>query len=350
MQTSRHLLTRTTLENVDALFKAITTSQGSIHHLLASRALLRARLQLWDEALVDAITVLVTVAIFSHLYRTCDIASVSSAPRGLSTAHPPWAIIVFMAGEHPDAISHLNDLIATTRPCATCYHAANIATDVFLETRRWNVMTTRVQCIRSRARAQMQGDVGPPLFAISLISGWEFDLLDILIRQRLCEAFLQDCTHHQMGFCLQTLPNNVSRASKTLVSQLRTHSSMTPIPLLREWEKATLFVVPRFTTSTLSAVIQPRLSAHGDAASNTNRDANMSTIHTTLPPLLREWAKAKLTRGSWKDALLSAVGVSISFCCPYELGIEIVGLQFTVSRVEIYRVVIEHDRPHSGCG
>ncbi|KAF8433894.1 hypothetical protein L210DRAFT_3555073, partial [Boletus edulis BED1] len=74
---------------------------------------------------------------------------------------------------------------------------------------------------------------------------------------------------------------------------------------------------------TLSAFTQRRLSAHGDAASNTNRDANMSTIHTTLPPLLRAWAKAKLTRGSWKVALLSAVG-------------------FTVSRVEIYRVVIEH--------
>ncbi|KAF8131188.1 hypothetical protein EV363DRAFT_1398997 [Boletus edulis] len=75
--------------------------------------------------------------------------------------------------------------------------------------------------------------------------------------------------------------------------------------------------------ATLSAFTQRRLSAHGDAASNTNRDANMSTIHTTLPPLLTEWAKAKLTRGSWKDALLSAVG-------------------FTVSRVEIYRVVCEH--------
>ncbi|KAF8452202.1 hypothetical protein L210DRAFT_952752 [Boletus edulis BED1] len=48
----------------------------------------------------------------------------------------------------------------------------------------------------------------------------------------------------------------------------------------------------------------------------------MSTIHTTLPPLLREWAKAKLTCG-WKDASLSAVG-------------------FTVSRVDIYRVVCEH--------
>ncbi|KAF8451092.1 hypothetical protein L210DRAFT_2428836 [Boletus edulis BED1] len=47
--------------------------------------------------------------------------------------------------------------------------------------------------------------------------------------------------------------------------------------------------------ATLSAFTQRRLFAHGDAASNTNRDANMSTIHTTLPPLLREWAKAKLT-------------------------------------------------------
>ncbi|KAF8127174.1 hypothetical protein EV363DRAFT_1345675 [Boletus edulis] len=168
------------------------------------------------------------------------------------------AIIVFMAGEHPDAISRLDDLIA----CAIRFRRTCI---FLLETRRWNAMTTRVQCIRSRARAQMQGDVGPPLFAISLISGWEFDVLDILIRQRLCEALyalgrtmellwtksLQDCTHHQ------TLPNNVSRASKTLVSQLWTHSSMvirrcfnlqSPIPLLREWEKATLFVVPRFTT------------------------------------------------------------------------------------------------------
>ncbi|KAF8130864.1 hypothetical protein EV363DRAFT_1218870 [Boletus edulis] len=116
-------------------------------------------------------------------------------------------------------------------------------------------MTTRVQCIRSRARAQMQGDVGPPLFAISLISGWEFDLLDILIRQRLCEALyalgrtmeLLWTKKSTSGFL--TLPNNVSRASKTLVSQLRTHPSMvirrcfnlqSPIPLLREWEKATL--------------------------------------------------------------------------------------------------------------
>ncbi|KAF8127857.1 hypothetical protein EV363DRAFT_1171356 [Boletus edulis] len=121
-------------------------------------------------------------AIFSHLhlghrYQTCDITFEHFHSSHLSFLLLTKAIIVFMAGEHPNAISRLDDLIATIRSNSL-----------------WNVMTTRVQCIRSRARAQMQGDVGPPLFAISLassfldISGWEFDLLDILIRQRLCEA------------------------------------------------------------------------------------------------------------------------------------------------------------------
>ena len=39
-----------------------------------------------------------------------------------------------------------------------------------------------------------------------------------------------------------------------------------------------------------------------------------ATLHSTSPtPLLREWAKSKLTSGSWRDALLAARNVSISF-------------------------------------
>ncbi|KAF8451947.1 hypothetical protein L210DRAFT_3514866, partial [Boletus edulis BED1] len=217
-----------------------------------------------------------------------------------------------------------------------------------------------------------RGDVGPPLFAISLISGWEFDLLDILIRQRLStldeKVYKWDLSADFTQQCLSSLKNAGLAASDAFQHGdppiLHANFNLqTPIPLLRDLQ----YVVPRFTTyvalcerletieritdavecfydmtsefggdfmftclsavtraATLSAFTQRRLSAHGDAASNTNRDANMSTIHTTLPPLLREWAEAKLTRGSWKDALLSAVGVSISFCCPYKLGIEIV--------------------------
>ena len=52
-------------------------------------------------------------------------------------------------------------------------------------------------------------------------------------------------------------------------------------------------------------------------------------------PLLREWAKAKLTRDLWRDALLSAAGVSISFCSHTHCGIDtplVCSLHFPGSR------------------
>ena len=53
------------LENAEALLTAaIPESRNPIHHVLASRALIRARLRQWDAALVDAEEVLVTL--FSH--------------------------------------------------------------------------------------------------------------------------------------------------------------------------------------------------------------------------------------------------------------------------------------------
>ena len=53
------------LENANALLTAaIAESRNPTHHVLASRALVRARLRLWDAALVDADQVL--VALFSH--------------------------------------------------------------------------------------------------------------------------------------------------------------------------------------------------------------------------------------------------------------------------------------------
>ena len=53
------------LENANALLTAaIAESRNPTHHVLASRALVRARLRLWDAALVDANQVL--AALFSH--------------------------------------------------------------------------------------------------------------------------------------------------------------------------------------------------------------------------------------------------------------------------------------------
>ena len=54
------------LENAETLLTAaILESENPSHHVLASRALVRARLQQWDASLVDAETVL--VALFSHI-------------------------------------------------------------------------------------------------------------------------------------------------------------------------------------------------------------------------------------------------------------------------------------------
>ena len=40
----------------------------------------------------------------------------------------------------------------------------------------------------------------------------------------------------------------------------------------------------------------------------------MAMFRTDPTPLLREWAKATLASRSWRDALVTAVDVSISYC------------------------------------
>ena len=59
-------------------------------------------------------------------------------------------------------------------------------------------------------------------------------------------------------------------------------------------------------------------------------------------PLLREWANAKLTNGTWKDALDLAVSVSISLRYRTLRTLDVpFRLQFTLPKVEIYQAVVE---------
>ena len=69
---------------------------------------------------------------------------------------------------------------------------------------------------------------------------------------------------------------------------------------------------------------------------------NVAMPRTNPTPILREWAKAKLTNGTWKDALSLPVRVGISlryrtlpridapFC-----------LQFTLPKMAIYQAIVE---------
>ncbi|KAF8428478.1 hypothetical protein L210DRAFT_876295, partial [Boletus edulis BED1] len=126
------------LTNAEELLTvAITTSPNTTHHLLASRALVRAHLREWDTALVDAEKAVKSVPTVigyiaksialvgrgekSEGYRTCDIAFARSHSSHLTFLLLIKAIIVFMAGEHRDAISRVDDLIATVTSNSTCY-------------------------------------------------------------------------------------------------------------------------------------------------------------------------------------------------------------------------------------
>ena len=61
----------------------------------------------------------------------------------------------------------------------------------------------------------------------------------------------------------------------------------------------------------------------------------------THTQFLKEWAKATLAGGSWKDALVVAASVCISLCSGNPRGIDPDGSQFTLARVTLYRVICE---------
>jgi hypothetical protein len=72
-----------------------------------------------------------------------------------------------------------------------------------------------------------------------------------------------------------------------------------------------------------------------------------SSVDTTLhspssTPLLREWAKSKLTGGSWRNALVAALNVSISFCSGAPRWLDTVRLEFTAPRFTIYCALCDH--------
>ena len=132
---------------------------------------------------------------------------------------------MFMAGEHPDAISRVDNLIATiplnstcyvvqarahALPCSEYYHSHFQQAYMYLLLGNSHMGRSNYEsAIQSfgRARAQMRCYGGGPLLVLSLvsplvavlqrieiahrlcqISGWNFDNLHVTIRQRLCEA------------------------------------------------------------------------------------------------------------------------------------------------------------------
>ena len=81
------------------------------------------------------------------------------------------------------------------------------------------------------------------------------------------------------------------------------------------------------------------LSSPEDNANPAQHD-NAATLHAATP-LLREWAKATLSYCSWKDALVTAISVSISSCPVRFACSNALALQFIAPRSVIYQAVCE---------
>ena len=76
---------------------------------------------------------------------------------------------------------------------------------------------------------------------------------------------------------------------------------------------------------------------------STPENGDHTTPHLpSLTPLLREWAKSKLTGGSWRGALDAAFKVSIPFVLVPLVDLTLVGLEFTTSRFTIYWALCDH--------
>ncbi|KAF8129810.1 hypothetical protein EV363DRAFT_1417516 [Boletus edulis] len=137
------------------------------------------------------------------------------------------------------------------------------------------------------ARAQMPDDIGQPLFVISLITGWKFDNLDIMIRQRLCEAL------YAVG--------RIKDAGESLLEMVNTLEDKvyTSVPITK-WASD-------FTQQCLS-----NLEHDGRAVSSTIEHGDSLRSHTISNPqtpttLLNVWARASLAHREWKEVLIAAV-------------------------------------------
>ena len=116
-----------------------------------------------------------------------------------------------------------------------------------------------------------------------------------MVRQRLCEALYAAGRTKEAGESLLNIVSTVDEDVYTTES-------------IRNWVSGKLrYPVPppcvrHFATDFLQRCL------------STPERSDDTILHSPSPtPLLREWAKSKLAGGSWRDALVAAVNVSISF-------------------------------------
>ncbi|KAF8552626.1 WD40 repeat-like protein [Imleria badia] len=293
------------LANSEAsLTVTITKSRQKDHLAFANRALVRAHLQHWDLAIDDATkSINICPSIIGYIAKSVALIRKGEKAEGCRVYDLVFrhchrnevdflllikAVVLFMAGEHEDAVLRVGDLIATVS-----------LKSIYFVVQAYMYLLLGNLCMQNRdyagaillferARPQMRYYLAHHLFTITFISGWQFDGLDVKIRQRLGEALYVAGRTKDAAECLLKLLNTFDEDVDS--SQ----------PIISEW-------VSDFTHRCLST-----------SESNATRHGNPPVLQVPLDSqistaLLREWAKATMAGRSWKDALVTAAGVSISF-------------------------------------
>ncbi|KAF8557067.1 TPR-like protein [Imleria badia] len=152
-----------------------------------------------------------------------------------------------------------------------------------------------------RVRAQARPCVSRALLVVSLISGWKFDDFDITIRQRHCEALYAAGHIKEAGKSLLDIVDTINKDVYTSGPIITWGSGMLCYAIAS-------LCVRSFATDFLQRYLS-------------NLQCNVDI--TTPTPLLRGWAKLKLTGSSWEDAL-------------------VIALNFTAPRFTIYRALCDH--------
>ncbi|KAF8556447.1 hypothetical protein OG21DRAFT_1459308 [Imleria badia] len=291
-----------------SLTQKILNAEYKCHHALANRALVRAHRRLLDLAIDDAEKsinirpsaigyIAKSVALIGNGQkedglRVFDLAFRHCDPIDVDLLLLIKAVVLFVAGEHDNALSRVDDLIVRLPFNSTCYVVHSymylLLGSSHMETKDYE----RGMQSLERARAQMRNCVGPPLMSISLISGWKFGGLGIMIQRRLCEALYAT---GRTNDAVESLLKLVDTFGEGVYTSGR----------ITDW-------VSDFTRRCLSVP-----ESDGGATSKVVRHDNSPVLHVTRQPLsptplLREWAKATLASRSWKDTLV----IAASFTAP----------------------------------
>ncbi|KAF8546305.1 hypothetical protein OG21DRAFT_1176634 [Imleria badia] len=296
------------LVETDALLTEDIDSENPSLRTLPHRALIRARLQQWDAANDDAEksinirpsaigliakgVALVGEGKKQEAYRACDLVFKYCDSDRVDILLAIKAVVVCMAGEYADAISRVGDLVSTTHD-NSIYHTLQ----AYMRLLFGNSCLERKDYegaiqLFERAQTQIRFHESRRLWTISLISGWQFDDLEITIQRQLCEALYA--------------AGRAKQAEDALLKMVNSHTHITePI------------------TAWISDFIQRCLTTPGpESSGDATSEADRQEHATTSPLLLAEWARIKLATNTWRDVLASAVG-------------------FRVPRVMIYRATCE---------